>query len=488
MLEKNTDLSLNPVGKNNRLGNYLESTMIYDKLFLKPKIKQLTGRRRNWAKANGLILTGRNKNDAHECAKYLGMLKISIFRGWRLVRAKKIGKGSAEKLTKMYKILFHRLLTDLTLPFDVAEVDLGMVQRGESATIDGWEELRIPEDLRVHTRDDLWSLYRGFQFRDRYVSKGRNVFSGEEVFLFGLYRLSHTGKYNQMDVQQLFGFHNGGICAKCFHCFLSFMVNSWGYLLTNNVEYWKEHLASCAKAIADKCGSLGCEFPDGAFNIFAFVDNTMNATCRPGGGPTRDGVGAPRNDPLLQQAWYNGWKKLHGMKWQTVDLPNGMNFHCWGPFSVRHNDLYSFRHSNINTLIAGMQADELLQFRIYGDSAYTILSYSHVRARHNYERNTPREILENKAMSSCRETIEWDYGDIGRYFPLLDFKEGLKMRRMPIGAMCLSAMILRNALNTLRPNQTSQYFHLNPPSLSDWLQQGPNKRPNVEAIVNLRDD
>jgi hypothetical protein len=45
--------------------------MIYDKLFLKPKIKQLTGRRRNWAKANGLILTGRNMNDAHERSKYL---------------------------------------------------------------------------------------------------------------------------------------------------------------------------------------------------------------------------------------------------------------------------------------------------------------------------------------------------------------------------------------------------------------------------------
>ena len=88
----------------------------------------------------------------------LVMLKKSISQGWRLVRAKKIGKGSVEKLTKFYKILFHRFLTDLALPFDVAEVDLGVERRGESATIDGWDELRIPEDLRVHTRDDLWSL------------------------------------------------------------------------------------------------------------------------------------------------------------------------------------------------------------------------------------------------------------------------------------------------------------------------------------------
>ena len=63
----------------------------------------------------------------------------------------------------------------------------------------------------------------------------------------------------------------------------------------------------------------GSYFPaagmDGGFAMCTFIDNTMNATCRPGGGP--DGRNAPRNDPLIQRAWYNGWKKLHGLKWQT---------------------------------------------------------------------------------------------------------------------------------------------------------------------------
>ena len=30
---------------------------------------------------------------------------------------------------------------------------------------------------------------------------------------------------------------------------------------------------------------------------------------------------------------------------KTVDLPNGMNFHAWGPVSVRHNDLYTYSRS-----------------------------------------------------------------------------------------------------------------------------------------------
>ena len=66
-------------------------------------------------------------------------------------------------------------------------------------------------------------------------------------------------------------------------------------------------------------------------------------------------------------------------------------------------------------------------------------------------------------MSSCCEQIVY-YGDIGRYFHLVDYKYVLKMRKMPLAAMNLTAMILRNALNCLTPRITSQYFHMNPPT------------------------
>ena len=50
----------------------------------------------------------------------------------------------------------------------------------------------------------------------------------------------------------------------------------------------------------------------GGLRVVGFIDNTTNATCHPGGGSARDGIDAPRNDPLIQRARYNGWKKLHG--------------------------------------------------------------------------------------------------------------------------------------------------------------------------------
>ena len=65
-----------------------------------------------------------------------------------------------------------------------------------------------------------------------------------------------------------------------------------------------------------------CDFEVDNFRVFGFIDNTIFSTCRPGGGPRRDGH---RNDPNLKRAFYNGWKKNRGCKIQKVDLPNGIN-------------------------------------------------------------------------------------------------------------------------------------------------------------------
>jgi len=357
----------------NRLSLHKTSSpkMIYGKFWPKPRIKHLWGRRRNWAKNHGLVLTGFNLKKASECAKYMKILKRAIMAG-----APSIPKHVADRVIRVHTLLHLQVLNELCLPFDPHTFPLEKVGRGRAATIDGWEEIHIPEDFRAHSREQLRRLFVGLQFPAKMVSASRNVFTGEEVFLFGLYRLVNPGKYTRRDIRDHFGYNDGAICSRCFRLFLDHMVNNWGYLLTNNIDFWTPHLGTFAETIADKCLDKGCYFPRSTFNIFGFIENTMNATCRPLGCAIRDGVNAPRNDPLIQQAWYNGWKKLHGMKWQTVDLPNGMNYHVWGSVSVRHNDMFTLRHSNINHLIAQAQLANLLQYNIYGDSAYCALGTS----------------------------------------------------------------------------------------------------------------
>lgn len=72
------------------------------------------------------------------------------------------------------------------------------------------------------------------------------------------------------------------------------------------------------------------------YNIFGFVDDTIDQICIPYAGPAGDFIGAPRKAQYMtaQRAVYTGYKKLHGIKMETVFLPNGIST-IFGPVSAR---------------------------------------------------------------------------------------------------------------------------------------------------------
>ena len=353
-------------------------------------------------------------------------------------------------------------------------------------TINSFEDTEIRQLFRFENKEQLNRLVTGFRFPTKMPGPQRHKFSGEEILLCGIYRLHSVNVLGDAGWVEVFGMVQSVASYAC-NLFFEFMWKWWSYLLFDHMSFWVARIPAMAEAIRLKMAELGCYFEPGTFNIFGFIDNTMNATCRPGGGPSRDGTHAPRNDPEIQRAWYNGWKKLHGLKWQTIDLPNGMNFKVDGPFSVRNNDLTTLYVSDILAKLDALLIIFQLQFyRIYGDSAYVVIDEGPLSARHQ-DPSTARLVLENKTMSSCRETIEWDYGDIGRYFKLLDYKHILQLRRMPVAKMCICAMILRNALVTMNGNNTAEYFSCAPPTFEEWVGLGPREFDVLWTNIEVND-
>ena len=224
-------------------------------------------------------------------------------------------------------------------------------------TIDSLRDAVIPIYYRFKNKSQLRRVYDGFRFPSLFRTSTREKFTGEEVFLCGIRRLTFPNRTVESFWQTDFGFDHQQV-SKVFNIFIGFILMNWAYLLLDHLKFWKPYLKGFAESIRQQVVSMGCYFPsagtEGGFAVCAFIDNTMNATCRPGGGPARDGKSAPRNDPLIQQAWYNGWKKLHGLKWQTVDFPNGMNGHVYGPISVRRNDLTT---ANWSCIVGGVAAE-----------------------------------------------------------------------------------------------------------------------------------
>jgi hypothetical protein len=50
------------------------------------------------------------------------------------------------------------------------------------------------------------------------------------------------------------------------------------------------------------------------FKVSMFIDCTIIPSSRTGGGPMNAGIFAQRYPYIVQEAFYNGWKKCHGIK------------------------------------------------------------------------------------------------------------------------------------------------------------------------------
>jgi hypothetical protein len=112
-------------------------------------------------------------------------------------------------------------------------------------------------------------------------------------------------------------------------------------------------------------------------------------------------------------AFYNGWKKHHGLKYQSIDLPNGMNFHIYGPASLRYNDLTTLGKSNILNPLSDYQDQIQIPIKTYGDKAYQYEMHRNIGSAIPDAHGLFHEF--NLTMSALRQSIEWNFGQLNFY-------------------------------------------------------------------------
>jgi hypothetical protein len=155
------------------------------------------------------------------------------------------------------------------------------------------------------------------------------------------------------------------------------------------------------------------------------------------------------------------------MKHQTIDAPFGLTIAIFGPASIRHNDLWTLRESDVNGKFAAIQEGNPRQFKMYGDCIY--LNLSHVRSRHNVPTGPLR--AQDVAMASCRESIEWHCGQTDGLFKYTDSPNRLQIKdgHRPLKEIYFCRVLLRNCHVCLYHNQTSQRLNGDPPNLAEHL-------------------
>ncbi len=77
----------------------------------------------------------------------------------------------------------------------------------------------------------------------------------------------------------------------------------------------------------------GLAFPP--FDVFGFIDCSIDRISKPFSGPVDDSVGAGQKEEysIAQRAFYTGYKKIHGIKVEKVLSPNGIKT-IFGPLSA----------------------------------------------------------------------------------------------------------------------------------------------------------
>jgi hypothetical protein len=310
-------------------------------------------------------------------------------------------------------------------------------------------------------------LKRALRIPDHVVYQD-SVFTGEEVLLAGLYRLRSPGDLH--NVSKIFGRE---YCqwGKAFRWFVKHIYDNFSNRL-QDLSYWEPLFMECSEKIRLKLESFqrpGVSWEPGKFEICGFIDDKCWETLAPGG-PIRSGANALRVSLLLQRAFYNGWKCIHGLKCQTVVLPNGMTCDMFGPKSLRNNDLILLRDSTINERMYNVQmhVPEQLQKKFYGDSIFPWLS--HIRSKiPEYRLPDGEAEAINSAMKKVRISVEWSYWSVISIFEFLNYRSNIKIRENPnINEIYFVATFLTNCHNCLHPNQTSEYFGMLPPTLEHY--------------------
>ena len=183
---------------------------------------------------------------------------------------------------------------------------------------------------------------------EKIVCSQRTVCTGIEGLCILLKRLAYPCRYS--DMASRLGRNTSSLClilnAVLDHVYLHHhhRLESWDQPFLS-----PEQLNTYATTIQNHGAPLS--------NCFSFVDGTVRRISRP---------------KYLQTVMYNGHKRVHGMKFQSVVLPNDIIVNLAGPYEGRRHDSTMLQQSGLLTRLRRVAHFNGQPLCLYGDPAYPL--------------------------------------------------------------------------------------------------------------------
>jgi len=203
------------------------------------------------------------------------------------------------------------------------------------------------------------------------------------------------------------------------------------------------------------------------FTIFGFLDDTGIQTAAPGRDAQRHNLFAPD----VQRAFYSRYFRHHGLKVQTVLLPNGL-FGSIYIASLRNNDNGILNMSQLGSYLQDMFRDNNMILpgghlpAVYADGIFARLPCVVPRHRNTHDVQWQRI---NTRMASLRESIEHVYAHHSNLCRGLHQWERLRLYRTgeDTTKLVFSSFLYWNSMQCIY--QTFNEFNVRPPSLEEYL-------------------
>jgi hypothetical protein len=362
------------------------------------------------------------------------------------------------------------------------------------------DDFRSDDDARMKTNftpAELRQLLRFFRLNqaaraDGFIRIKGYRFRPEEILIFVLRKLK-----NATSNSSLCGDVFGGDPRKWSHAMKWFYSRAdlliGNHVSLNLVERFRDDLPLFAEKLANllrrgfqvenEDGTFehvpGIDYsdPDDPFRIFGFLDCSNFRSSTPATGPSGRYEGAARNpySYVKQRSYYNGWKKIHGLKILSILLPNGLSL-MHGPISVRRNDIDHAHLSGMNNYLLNLQANQEFHYCVYGDGVFRdLVAFDSVFR--SYNRPAPGAPLtefqdhENTVFKKLRVSIEHSYGAVDNAFDVIKIKREWKL--MNVSSVHPSKMrllfFLSNCYTCIHGNSASKRFDCDPPSFEEFL-------------------
>jgi hypothetical protein len=231
-----------------------------------------------------------------------------------------------------------------------------------------------------YTRSQLYRLLRVLRFDDEeVVLPNRAKYSAETCMLVGLYYLHRPVTQDQ--VADFIGITCQPNVSRLISYFLDHLIFNFQHLIASDpgdsLRMWAQHVDMFKRKLRmfHVNGVDSRRYND----VIGFVDGKLHRIARPLQRTEHTEIGVD-----TQRTVYNGYKKVHAVKFQAVVVPNGLIVQLSGGFRGRIADSTMMRRSGLNEMLAALSDSANQPCHVYGDAAYPMLS--HIRKAHGTRR------------------------------------------------------------------------------------------------------